>query len=165
MIAWIAIVAPCLAEPHEGTWIADESVVAIERLHREAVQESLAGLPWLTRIFARPALERAAWSCGTLGLERDETHLTVVCDDKAPVRVPLDGTPARGDGPSGLAYQVQMAELAGDRALRFENELGVRWTSFHADGDRVVCRRRVESASLPIPLEWEVAYRPVSPSE
>ncbi len=127
---------------------------------RAAVERSVRSLPWYARPVARPALNRAAWTCGALSLRIDDRRVTVRCDDKDAVTVPF-GDEAAGVGPSGAPYRATATRSGDVVELRFTSDRGTRIATLRVAEEGVTCTRRVHTAALPVPVVWTVSYRVV----
>ncbi len=142
-----------------GVYELADSPEEVAASQAEAVERSAAALPWLSRIFARPVLRRAVWTCGELEVGVDGGVVSVRCDDKAPVSVPLDGSRVSGLSPTGQDYEA-WASLEGTVVqITFETDLGQRRSELDLGAETTRCKRQVVNAQLPVPLAWETVYR------
>lgn len=142
-----------------GNWVLDQSEAEVAAVHEQAVETTLASLPWALRGLARRPVSKTVDNCPQLSIDLQSSQLVLHCAGKEPATIerPSQGRVITGEDGNPVTVDLNTADSW--LSLRFATEDGGVTTRYALSGERLLVKKSLFSPRLDTPIEWEVRYR------
>lgn len=126
-----------------------------------AIETGVAKMNFITRSVARGRLKKTNPAYQRIAIGRGPAHIEVMFDERAPLRMPVDGSATKWTREDGEVFDV-WAEWRGQELVQhYKAEDGERTNTFRIDqsGSALTLEVVVTSTRLPQPVTYSLAYR------
>jgi len=149
----------------DDVYVLRDSDEAVEAVRQAAIERSVQSVSWFFRGFARSRLNKVATRCGAYRLVVSDPDFRVECNGDT-VFAWTFGKTGTWTTETGDVVDVHLTEQPGGFELQFlTGNAGKTFTYVYGpDGDLRVSQK-IHSPSLPVPVEYGLDYRVVTPGD
>ncbi len=156
-----------LCAAHERAYGQEPSVAGVYTLAsgsqadiEAAIESAIEKMSFIKRPIARGRLKKTNSAYGRIAISRSSSQIEVQFDQRAPVRMPADGTAIKWTREDGEVFDVSADWQASSLVQMFKAEDGERVNTYRLDAaDRLALQVSVSSAQLPAPVTYTLIYR------
>lgn len=150
--------ASSLQESANGSFRQSEPDAAVQTRAEAALQATVAPMNFMVRSIAEGRLESALSWCGGYTFSTDDTHMTVQCDSKPPIRGALDGSPTPYTNDQGKSYTVTVSPSGSSAVFSFTGGEASLTTTYRFTDGGLQVTKKISSEHLEVPLQWVINY-------